>query len=78
MALYFPINHTFFFSQVGNDENPNSSRSRSTATNIGMSSIGISIAQLLVHEATSTEDILEFQRKETMNLNFKIWIISRY
>nr|GMD09556.1 exopolyphosphatase PRUNE1-like isoform X1 [Ipomoea batatas] len=60
---------------VGNDENPNSSRSRSTATNIGMSSIGISIAQLLVHEATSTEDILEFQRFENLSL---LVIVSGY
>nr|GMD06256.1 exopolyphosphatase PRUNE1-like isoform X1 [Ipomoea batatas] len=60
---------------VGNDGNPNSSRSRSTATNIGMSSIGISIAQLLVHEATSTEDILEFQRFENLSL---LVIVSGY
>lgn len=42
---------------------PDSSGSRFMVSNIGMSSIGISIEQLLAHEDSSTEEIKYFQRE---------------
>jgi hypothetical protein len=42
--------------------NPDAAGSRLVATHLGMSSIGISIAQLVAHEDTSYQEIKNFQR----------------
>ncbi|KAF2304605.1 hypothetical protein GH714_034958 [Hevea brasiliensis] len=49
--------------------------SRSVMSYIGMSSIGISIEQLLAHDATSTEEIKYFQQLEKLQL---LMIVSGY
>ena len=40
---------------------PDAAGSRSMALHVGMSSIGISIAELLAHEFTSSQEIKNFQ-----------------
>ncbi|XP_020536053.1 exopolyphosphatase PRUNE1 isoform X1 [Jatropha curcas] len=49
--------------------------SRSLISNIGMSSIGISIEQFLAHEGISTEEIKNFQQLEKLRL---LMIVSGY
>ncbi|XP_077253775.1 uncharacterized protein LOC143892795 [Tasmannia lanceolata] len=55
--------------------NPESSGSRLTVSNIGMSSIGISVGQLLTHEASSAEEVVLFQQSEKLRL---LMIVSGY
>ncbi|XP_073129308.1 uncharacterized protein [Henckelia pumila] len=52
-----------------------SSSSRSVALNIGMSSIGMSIGQLLSHDSTSTQEIIHFQNLEKVGL---LMVVSGY
>ena len=42
---------------------PDSTGSRLMVSHIGMSSIGISIGQLLAHDDTSVQEITQFQRE---------------
>lgn len=42
---------------------PDGAGSRGMGSYIGMSSIGISVAQLLAHKDTATQEIVYFQRK---------------
>ncbi|PIA62938.1 hypothetical protein AQUCO_00200747v1 [Aquilegia coerulea] len=44
-------------------------------SHIGMSSIGISVAQLLTHDDSTTEDIILFQQSEKLRL---LMIVSGY
>lgn len=49
--------------------------SRLVISQIGMSSIGISVAQLLTHDDTATEDIILFQQSEKLRL---LMVVSGY
>ncbi|KZV21669.1 hypothetical protein F511_16375 [Dorcoceras hygrometricum] len=49
--------------------------SRLPALNIGMSSIGMSIAQLLSHNSTSTQEIIHFQNLEKLGI---LMVVSGY
>ncbi|GMY38220.1 exopolyphosphatase PRUNE1-like [Fagus crenata] len=54
---------------------PDAAGSRSMALYVGMSSIGISIAELLAHEYTSSQEIKNFQKTEKLRL---LMIVSGY
>ncbi|XP_075477512.1 uncharacterized protein LOC142518606 [Primulina tabacum] len=54
---------------------PDSSSSRLLALNIGMSSIGMSITQLLSYDSTSTQQIIHFQNLEKLGL---LMVVSGY
>ncbi|KAK1571054.1 hypothetical protein Q3G72_011246 [Acer saccharum] len=54
---------------------PESAASRSIVSHIGMSSIGISVEQLLAHEDASTQEIKYFQQLEKVRL---LMIVSGY
>ncbi|KAK4440285.1 hypothetical protein Salat_0363400 [Sesamum alatum] len=54
---------------------PNSSSSRVLAPNIGMSSIGMSVAQLLSYDSTSIQEIIHFQKLEKLGL---LLVVSGY
>lgn len=54
---------------------PDSAGSRLMVSHVGMSSIGISVAQLLAHDETSTHEIIHFQQIEKLRL---LMIVSGY
>ncbi|KAL2467431.1 protein prune-like protein [Abeliophyllum distichum] len=54
---------------------PESRDSRLPASNIGMSSIGVEVAQLLLHDSTSTQEIMHFQQYEKLCL---LIVVSGY
>ncbi|KAL2484175.1 Exopolyphosphatase PRUNE1 [Forsythia ovata] len=54
---------------------PDSRGSRLPASNIGMSSIGVEVAQLLSHDSTSTQEIMHFQQLEKLCL---LIVVSGY
>lgn len=54
---------------------PDAAASRLVATHLGMSSIGLSIAQLVAHEDTSYQEIKNFQQMEKLQL---FMIVSGY
>ncbi|XP_034697698.1 exopolyphosphatase PRUNE1-like [Vitis riparia] len=54
---------------------PDGAGSRGMGSYIGMSSIGISVAQLLVHKDTATQEIVYFQQSEKIRL---LMIVSGY
>ncbi|KAF5183173.1 prune like [Thalictrum thalictroides] len=54
---------------------PTGMNSKSMVSHIGMSSIGISVEQLLTHDNSATEDIVLFQRSEKLRL---LMIVSGY
>ncbi|CAK9167418.1 unnamed protein product [Ilex paraguariensis] len=53
------------WTRIGKPESP---RSRLMVSSIGMSSIGISISQLLAHDDRSSQEIISFQRLEKLRL----------
>ncbi|CAA2982641.1 Hypothetical predicted protein [Olea europaea subsp. europaea] len=54
---------------------PDSRGPRLPASNIGMSSIGVEVAQLLSHDKTSTQEIIQFQQLEKLCL---LIVVSGY
>ncbi|XP_058073060.1 uncharacterized protein LOC131221767 [Magnolia sinica] len=54
---------------------PDSTASRLTVSNVGMSSIGISIGQLLAREACGAEEVILFQKSEKLRL---LMVVSGY
>lgn len=54
---------------------PDSRSSRLPASNIGMSSIGVEVAQLLSHDSSSTQEIIQFQQAEKLCL---LIVVSGY
>ncbi|CBI39018.3 unnamed protein product, partial [Vitis vinifera] len=54
---------------------PDGAGSRGMGSYIGMSSIGISVAQLLAHKDTATQEIVYFQQSEKIRL---LMIVSGY
>lgn len=54
---------------------PDNIGSRMTVSHIGMSSIGISIGQLLAHEVSAAEEVILFQKQEKLRL---LMVVSGY
>ncbi|XP_011096718.1 protein prune homolog [Sesamum indicum] len=54
---------------------PNTSSSRLLAPNVGMSSIGMSVAQLLSYNSTTIQEIIHFQKLEKLGL---LLVVSGY